>query len=224
MQLKWPCDPVRRRASPGLRRGQRGATLVEVLVAVALLSFALYALVAAHAAALRYSQMSQHRATAVLLATELGERLRANLGQLSAAAAQSEGGEDSAGPSPPLAASGFWAGDYDYALDFQRQQGAVEGPSESCASAASRCTAAQMAAVDLALWRQTVRRQLPAGAVYTQRDAARALMDLWVAWRESARQASEASNAVPVPPGECPGGLGLDEDAGIRCVHLRIGL
>lgn len=224
MQLKRPCDPDRRRPSPCPRRGQRGATLVEVLVAVALLSFALYALVSAHAAALRYSQMSQHRATAVLLATELGERLRANLGQVSEAVVEAEGGENDAGPTPPLAASGFWAGDYDYALDFQRQQGAVEGPAESCASAASRCTAAQMAAADLAQWRQTVRRQLPAGAVYTQRDAARAIMDLWVAWRESARVASDAAEELQAPPGECPGGLGLDGGAGIRCVHLRIGL
>jgi type IV pilus assembly protein PilV len=204
---------------------------VEVLVAMALLSFALYALVAAHAAALRYSQMSQHRATAVLLAADLGERLRANLGGVGEvegeAPVEVEGVEDGTGPAPPIAATGFWAGDYDYTLDFQRQQGAVVGPAESCADVASRCTAAQMAAVDLAQWRQAVRRQLPEGAVYTQRDAVRAVMDLWVAWRESARVASDASDAVdlaPVPPGECAEGLGVDQEGGIRCVHLRIGL
>jgi type IV pilus assembly protein PilV len=196
---------------------------VEVLVAVALLSFALYALVAAHAAALRYSQMSHYRATAVLLAADLGERMRANLGEMSEAPVEGEGGAGVA----PLLGGGFWAGDYDYTLDFQRQQTAVDNPSEPCTTVASRCTAAQIAAVDLAQWRQTVRRLLPAGAVYTQRDAARALMDLWVAWRESARSTSgvsDASDAMLAPPGECPEGLGTGEDGGIRCVHLRIGL
>lgn len=212
-----------------LKRGscvtQRGATLVEVLVAVALLSFALYALVAAHAVALRYSLMSQYRATAVLLATDLGERLRANLGRTGAAeGAVPLEGEGAAGPATPLPATGVWAGDYDYTLDFQRQQGAVDGPTESCAGAASHCTSAQIAAADLAQWRQAVRRQLPAGAVYTQRDPARSVMDLWVAWRESARLAADAPGDLPVPAGECPEGLGLGEDGGIRCVHLRIGL
>ncbi|EYC52828.1 hypothetical protein AZ34_07340 [Hylemonella gracilis str. Niagara R] len=201
---------------------------MEVLVAMALLSFALYALVAAHAAALRYSQMSRHRATAVLLAADMGERLRANLGRTGESQASSAPGEDAgADPTPPLPATGFWAGDYDYTLDFLRQQGAVEGPVESCTSATSLCTAAQIAALDLAQWRQAVRRQLPSGAVYAQRDPARAIMDLWVAWRETARVAveeAEASEGLPIPPGECPEGWGQGEDRGVRCVHLRVGL
>lgn len=188
-------------------------------MAVALLSVALYALVAAHAAALRYSQMSRHRATALFLAADMGERIRTNLGRRESGSASGEG---SGAPLPPLSATGFWAGDYDYALDFQRQQGAVEGPADVCAGVGSACTAAQIAAADLALWRQVVRRQLPAGAVYTQRDAVRAVMDLWVAWRESPVGASEVSQELPLPPGACPEGLGADP--GVRCVHLRIGL
>jgi type IV pilus assembly protein PilV len=84
-----------------------------------------------------------------------------------------------------------------------------------------------MAAADLAQWRQAVRRLLPAGAVYAQRDTARAVMDLWVAWREPAPGPSDdpdPAEAQWVPPGECPEGLGRGDDLGIRCVHLRIGL
>ncbi|MDF3823074.1 hypothetical protein P3G55_24490 [Leptospira sp. 96542] len=206
------------------RIDQQGATLMEVLVAAALLSFALYALVAAHAMALRQGQMSQHRATAVLLAADMAERLRANPGRVSLPPLA---GESGAGSVTPGVAGGVWGGDYDYALDFQRQQATVDEPTELCASAASHCTAAQIAALDLAQWRQAVRRQLPAGAVYTQRNAMRSVMDLWVAWRESARvasDASQASDAGPAPAGECPAGLGVDQDAGVRCVHLRVAL
>ncbi|MFO6421104.1 prepilin-type N-terminal cleavage/methylation domain-containing protein [Hylemonella sp. W303a] len=196
---------------------QGGATLVEVLVAVALLSVALYALVAAHAAALRYSQMSRYRATALFLAADMGERLRANLGRMASEPA-GEGGSEAA----PMPATGFRAGHYDYAQAFQRQQLAVIEPADACTAGAGACTAAQIAAVDLAQWRQAVRRLLPTGAVYTRRDAARAVMDLWVAWRESSSSAVQGSQELPGPPGACPEGLGAD--LGVRCVHLRIGL
>ncbi|EGI76791.1 prepilin-type N-terminal cleavage/methylation domain-containing protein [Hylemonella gracilis] len=215
----WGAARARARALTPGHPGQRGATLVEVLVAVALLSVALYALVATHAAALRYSQMSRHRATALFLAADMGERLRANLGRRESGSASEEG---SGAPLPPFSATGFWAGDYDYVLDFQRQQVAVAGPADVCAGAGSACNAAQIAAEDLAQWRQAVRRQLPAGAVYTRRDAVRAVMYLWVAWRESPGGASEVSQELPLPPGACP--EGLSADPGVRCVHLRVGL
>lgn len=220
MQLRRPGHPGRRRPTPCPRGGQRGATLVEVLVAMTLLSFALHTLVLAHATALRHTTMSRYRATAVGLAADMGERLRANPGRVGLAlwADAQDGSEAGEGGR----ATGFHAGDYDYTLDFQRQQGPVDEASESCQQPTSACTVAQLAAADLAQWRQVVRRQLPAGAVFLQRQAAQAAMDVWVAWREPVTQAPDEA---PTMAGECPEGLvGRGEDLGIRCVHVRIGL
>ena len=75
---------------------QRGFSMIEVLVAIVISAVALLALAGVNAASLRYTKMSQYRATATQLANDMGERLRANKGSPAVGA---------------LAATGFFAGD-----------------------------------------------------------------------------------------------------------------
>ena len=81
----WPS--IRNRRAPGpavCRRPQAGLSLVEVLVAVVLLSIGLLGLAGLQASGMRVGQSSIHRSQAAQLAHDMVERLRANLAHASA--------------------------------------------------------------------------------------------------------------------------------------------
>jgi type IV pilus assembly protein PilV len=65
---------------PSVRR-QRGLSLLEVLVAIVILSLGLLGMAGLQAAGLRTSQGSFYRAQAAQYADDMAERMRANLGQ-----------------------------------------------------------------------------------------------------------------------------------------------
>jgi type IV pilus assembly protein PilV len=69
------------KSSPTIRR-QSGASLIEVLVAILLLSFGMLSLGAMLSFAVQMPKLSGYRATAVNLASSHIERMRANPGQL----------------------------------------------------------------------------------------------------------------------------------------------
>lgn len=62
-------------------RHQRGLSLLEVLVAIVILSLGLLGMAGLQAASLRTSQGSFYRAQAAQYADDMAERMRANLGQ-----------------------------------------------------------------------------------------------------------------------------------------------
>ena len=57
---------------------QRGASLIEVMVAIVVLSIGMLSMAWQHAVALKYDKMSQFRGIATQLASELADRIRAN--------------------------------------------------------------------------------------------------------------------------------------------------
>lgn len=176
---------------------QRGVSLLEVLISIVISAIGILALVGVNAASIRYTKMSQYRGTATMLAADLGERMRANK-------------------------AGFIAGNYEFNnSDFAAQAAAINLPAELCDLAATTCTAASIAALDLAQWRILVRSQLPEGSVFIQRDAARNGADVFVAWRDPA---VAANDQAPAAAGECPNGLNLGGDLSIRCTFFRVQL
>lgn len=204
-----------------------GASLIEVLVSIVIASVGLLALAGVNAASMRYTKMAQYRATASQLASDMGERMRANKGQAAAAAV--------AGPPaiPAVDATGFFAGNYDFTTDFAGQAtkatipAVLNDPTDSkylCSKQASVCSPAEIAALDLAQWRILVRNQLPAGSVFLMRQAGPVAMDLWVVWRDPAVANTDESPALAT---ECPDGLSRGDDpepASIRCSFFRINL
>lgn len=189
------------------RHSDRGGSLIEVLVSIVIASIALLALAGVNASALRYTKMSQYRATATLLAGDLGERMRANKGI------------DTDGVT---AATGFFAGVYDYSsTDFAGQSTAATLPAQLCNTAASSCTPQQIAELDLAQWRLLVRTQLPEGSIFISRQAGQTAADVWVAWRDPA---VANSDEAPALASECPDGLNLNADLSVRCSFFRINL
>ncbi len=69
--------PARQRHREGTRT-QRGASLIEVMVAIVVLSIGMLSMAWQHAVALKYDKMSQFRGVATQLASELADRIRAN--------------------------------------------------------------------------------------------------------------------------------------------------
>jgi type IV pilus assembly protein PilV len=189
-------------------KNARGFSMIEVLVSIVISAIGLLALAGVNAASVRYTKMSQYRSTATQLANDMGERMRANKGQDLVAV-------------PPSVATGFFAGDYDFVTDFAGQATVATLPGVLCDTAASNCTPAQIAALDLAQWRILVRDQLPEGSVFLQRQAGQVAMNLWVVWRDPA-----VGDADEAPEGnqECPNGLSRGADLSIRCSYFRINL
>lgn len=193
----------RQRRRPVRRDRMTGASMVEVLVSIVLASFALLALAGVNAASVRYTKMAQYRATATQLANDMGERIRANKGVTN--------------PAP----TGFFAGNYDFTTDFAGQATAATLPTQLCNTAASNCTAAEIADLDLRQWRILVREQLPEGSVFLRRQAGEVAMDLWVIWRDPAVAAVDEAPALAA---ECPDSLNRGSDLSIRCSYFRINL
>jgi type IV pilus assembly protein PilV len=193
-----------------------GVSLIEVLISIVIASIALLALAGVNTASIRYTKMSQYRATAARLAGDIGERMRANKGQAAVVAA--------VGP-PAVAAvvaTGFFAGNYDYtADDFSEQAIKAALPGTLCNTSASNCTPAEIAALDLAQWRILVRDQLPEGSVFISRQAGQVAVDVWVAWRDPA---VASTDEAPALVNECPNALNLGDDLSVRCSFFRINL
>ena len=186
------------------RRRDLGASLVEVLVSIVISSLGLLALAGVNAASIRYTKMSQYRATATQLANDIGERMRANKGTATPA-------------------TGFFSGAYDYTTDFAGQATVASLPAQLCDQSTSVCTPAQIATLDLAQWRILVRSQLPEGSVFMIRQAGQVAMDMWVVWRDPGMSSDDA----PAAAGECPTGLNAGDDSqpeSIRCSFFRINL
>jgi type IV pilus assembly protein PilV len=195
--------------------GALGASLIEVLVSIVIASIGLLALAGVNAASIRYTKMSQYRATATQLANDIGERMRANKGVPAVAA--------SAGPPPvaAVAATAFFAGNYDFVTDFLGQATKATLPAQLCNASASNCSPAEIAALDLAQWRMLVRDQLPEGSVFlASADGGVIAMDVWVVWRDPGVAADDS----PALVGECPDSLSAGNDPSIRCSYFRINL
>jgi type IV pilus assembly protein PilV len=182
-----------------------GFMLIEVLVSIALSAVALLALASLNAAALRYTKMSQYRAVATHLASDIGERMRANKGRAAKSGAPAEG---------------FWAGDYDFTRSFAGQSATVSPPTPRCNTALSVCSTRALAELDLAQWRFQARRLLPEGSVFVLRHSEVVAADVWIAWRDP-RVAHH--DEAPALANECAAGLAVS-DLSIRCSYFRINL
>lgn len=148
-------DVPRMRVVAGVGQGarQRGSGLIEVLVAVILLSLGMLAMLRAQTSAMAYERTAEFRGVASQLASDVVDRIRANVG----------------------GASGYvHTAVYD-------PQSTIAAAGKNCAQAGVTCTAAEMAAHDLARMRTNVRNNLPGGDLRIV-DAGSGQLNIWVLW------------------------------------------
>ncbi|MBH2019811.1 MAG: prepilin-type N-terminal cleavage/methylation domain-containing protein [Burkholderiales bacterium] len=123
-----------------------GATLVEVLVSILILSFSLLGIAGLLSVTTRYQLGVESRAAATMLLNESTSRLRANLNEALMFTT-----------TIPT---------YAYADSWNTQQAAITAAAKNCGSAATTtCTTAERAAYDLWEMRSMARRSLPQGSM-----------------------------------------------------------
>lgn len=176
---------------------QTGASLIEVLVAVLLLSFGMLALGAMMSFAVQAPKLSAYRATAANLASSHVERIRAN----------PEGFAKTDGTGGAYAASlnGSTAITYSSSVD--------------CSYPA--CTATSLAAKDIQDARIDIRRKLPGGDLIVKCSATPCLKssfgELWVVWQEPSTTALLSANSD-----NCPSeATTMYSNPAPRCLYIR---
>lgn len=185
-----PYNPARRHVAS--RHQQQGTSLVEVGIAILLLTVGMLAYVGLHAESMQFGKMAQFRTVATQLATDYIDRARGNSDEAI-------------------------RGSYDFQQAYAPLNGPLAVP--GCA-VANDCTEAEMAAQDIALWRNNARLALPGGSIYAMRDALVGTaqpVDLWVLWQDP-----DAGDEAEIG-GDCPDPLGA-VPAGVRCMHFRFAL
>ena len=179
------------------RAAALGFSLVEVLVAMFVVSMGILALAGLLQASTRYAKMNELRSTATLLANDIGDRIRANPGGASLGAA----GYD-------LADKGFPT--------------ALPAAHAACTSDAP-CLPGDLAKADMAAWTARVRATLPKGSTWVQFHAGTApapdWLDVWVGWADPLTLAPGTSTDRSGT--ECPASWKAAEPS-VRCVYLQV--
>jgi type IV pilus assembly protein PilV len=126
-----------------------GFTLIEVLIAVFVLTLGVIGAAGMQLTALRTTQQSGLQTSALELAAEMADKMRANSRQMK-------------GPDSPYVNLNFQSAD---------EPGSA-APGASCYGASANCSAEDLAAFDIYDWKRRVRASLPGGRAMICRDAA----------------------------------------------------
>jgi len=181
------------------RAPTRGFSLVEVLVSMVVVALGILALAGLLQAATRYSKMAELRSSAVLLANDIADRIRAN------PVGGAIGGRgydlvDDAFPSAPAAA-------------------------HAACTRESPCGPADLAGADLAEWTARLRASLPKGSAQLRFHAGVApapdYVDVWVGWADPLTLAPGVS--TDRSGAECPAPWRAAEPS-VRCIYLQVAL
>lgn len=188
------------------RHAARGASLIEVLVALLVMTLGMLGMVSLHTAAVRYHKMAEFRSVATQLAEDYGDRMRANV-------------------------TGARNGDYVYTAAWTETPTKATDPGISCSDDAP-CTgptmAKQVAASDIAQWRNNAIGLLPGVGLYATRPvgagAQTMIMDVWITWLDPSTNAADAAtNKMLEDAYVCPAGLGAVKPE-VRCLRYRFTL
>lgn len=158
------------------RRWQFGASLIEVLVSLLLLSFGMLAMGAMQGYALAASKNSGHRGVAATLANEVADVLRAN-------------------------PQGLLGGGYDLTGYLSDAASITTSQVQAAKCNYPTCTSTTLASYDLARLKARVRGELPNGGLQLVRPTTAGVQstteaDLWIVWLEPKTIAYKASSGT----------------------------
>ena len=186
---------------------QQGSSLIEVLVAVLILSFGMLALGAMLSFAVQMPKLSGYRATATNLAAAHVERIRANPDGFNTLDYT---------PTPALSYDGTFTA---LALDPCRHPGDLSDPDVPV------CTPSKLAIMDNAATNQALRLALPAGGMILKCDpspcstTSNSYGNLWIVWQEPSTYAA----INPTSSDNCPDDV-KNFDPKPRCLYMRFKL
>ncbi|WP_293640459.1 type IV pilus modification protein PilV [Polaromonas sp.] len=179
------------------RHTHSGASLIEVLVAILILSFGMLSLGAMLSFSVQLPKLSGYRATAANLASSHIERIRANTVGF---------------------ANNLYSVPISYVGTFNDDIALVE-----CAY--PNCNAASLATMDNTYTQKAVRNELPAGGMLLTCDtdtttpcSPTSYGNLWIMWREPSTYAA----LNPTSSDNCPPGINFTPQP--RCLYVRFKL
>jgi type IV pilus assembly protein PilV len=177
---------------PAPSRFESGATLIEVLVSVLILSLGMLSLSSMMAYAVQMPKLSGYRATAANIASSHIERIRANR-------------------------AGFAGGEYVTASSYDGSFIALAP--QACAY--PNCTVSSLAIMDDAATKHSARALLPAGGVLTKCDphpcTSSSMGNIWVMWQEPKTRAW----LDPASSDNCPPEAAAFVNPRPRCLYAR---
>lgn len=177
---------------------QQGSSLIEVLVAIIVLSVGMLAMLWTVTKSMGFQQTAEFRNMATQFALDYADRARAN------AAAYTN---------------------YAYTQPYRPGE-AIAAASKDCSANNIVCTGREMADYDKASMRQQLRTVLPSGDLFVQSENDRRL-NIWILWQQphmlgSEDQANAGSTALSTTS-QCPAGAGRLE-ATTQCQFLGVRL
>jgi type IV pilus assembly protein PilV len=180
---------------------QSGAFLIEVMVATLLLSFGVLPLIATMTFAVQMPKLAGYRATAVNLASNYVERMRAN----------------PANPASPVSLFPY----SEKPSSYDGTQADISAPSLSLCNYPD-CNVDTMLIRDVYEMQVAARRELPAGGIVVScdvGDCSNGIGNLWVMWQEP-----DSFDALsPSSSDNCPTGV-ASTDPNPRCLYVRFKL
>lgn len=183
---------------------QRGASLIEVLVAVLILTVGLLSMIALHAASMRYGKMAEFKTTATQLADDLADRMRSNM-------------------------AGVYSGDYVVTLasndNLSQQTVPAIPPCTATDGTCENILGKAIAQRDLAEWINQAYPNLPGLGLVTQQPGGTnsSVMDVWIGWLEpTGRTADAAGDKLINDAYGCP--AGMKASAQVRCMRFSLTL
>lgn len=190
------------------KKTESGVTLIEVLVSILLMSFAMLGMAALQAESISQQVGATTRANLSSLTSDIADRMRSNLSRAP--------GYDAASGTPTFSIATSWAG----------QATTVAAPTTDCAATA--CSAAERETYDLATWRRKVRAEMPVGSALisgtVQDGVAVTIMWLDKDFRngEALRQTPNCTAAMTAGAAQtcCPAIASVP--AGVRCHRTTI--
>jgi type IV pilus assembly protein PilV len=178
----------------------RGASLLEVLVAILILSFGMLAMAGLHSVAFKYGKMSQFRGVATQLAADLADRMRAN-------------------------PEGAVNGNYVFMDVYDESPDEVDLP--ACGEEIACADAAAMAARDLAEMRRVIQTALPGGWLHVTQDAGAPpppLYTVWIMWQDPDALGGAADGGTASFAGQCPAAAVGGANPVPQCMPMRVAL
>lgn len=182
-----------------LKHTQSGASLVEILITMLIVSFALLGVAGMQLTSIRYSQSSGFREVAANLAQTMSEKIRTNSAALTGATDLSA---------------------YRAADDYASATTIPDDP--GCGLGSTPCSAAESAQRDLREWRQALQQELPGGRGALQTVTNNGLVSssarrVIVMWMEKPKDSDDNLGAMPTDS-NCP----TPRVAGVSCFVLTV--
>lgn len=171
------------------RSASRGVTLIEVLVAMVVMSIGMLGIAGLQAATTKFQQGSRVRGLMAPLLSDIANRVRSN--------------SEEAGSSAATGAGSAYPSAYVLSDSWATQQSATLSIATNCETGSTSCSTSDRATFDMTAWRQRVRAAMPQGAALLEGDRTNGFRVTFMWFDKQLTDKGNASDSVLVKSPVC---------------------